>query len=158
MKNWIGEYGKIAAMTVLLVLLFGFVWNRTEHGYLGTLSKAEPKSFLKVTDNADFLVQLKPRPNPVLTVSVSKLKHQSTYDLVKGKEISARAVDADGKELPVRVIRLMAPNGSEMENGWNPESFLAEQRGVYEITYQAEENYQGAYIRRVEKTCRFTVD
>ena len=76
MKSWIGEYGKIAAMAIILAVLFAFVWNRTDHGYLGALSKAEPKSFLKATDNSDFLVQLKPRPDPVLTVSVSKLKYQ----------------------------------------------------------------------------------
>ena len=104
MKSWIGEYGKIAAMAIILAVLFAFVWNRTDHGYLGALSKAEPKSFLKATDNSDFLVQLKPRPDPVLTVSVSKLKYQRRYDLLHGKEISARAVDADGRELPVSVI------------------------------------------------------
>ena len=93
MKSWIGEYGKIAAMAIILAVLFAFVWNRTDHGYLGALSKAEPKSFLKATDNSDFLVQLKPRPDPVLTVSVSKLKYQRRYDLLYGKEISARAVD-----------------------------------------------------------------
>ena len=130
MKSWIGEYGKIAAMAIILAVLFAFVWNRTDRGYLGALSKAEPKSFLKATDNSDFLVQLKPRPDPVLTVSVSKLKYQRRYDLLHGKEISARAVDADGRA----------------------------QRGVYEITYQAEENYQGAYIRKVTKVCRVTVD
>ena len=117
MKSWIGEYGKIAAMAIILAVLFAFVWNRTDRGYLGALSKAEPKSFLKATDNSDFLVQLKPRPDPVLTVSVSKLE----------------------KEL-------------------NPEAFWTAQRGVYEITYQAEENYQGAYIRKVTKVCRVTVD
>ena len=95
MKSWIGEYGKIAAMAIILAVLFAFVWNRTDHGYLGALSKAEPKSFLKATDNSDFLVQLKPRPDPVLTVSVSKLKYQRRYDLLHGKEISARAVDAE---------------------------------------------------------------
>ena len=147
MKSWIGEYGKIAAMAIILAVLFAFVWNRTDHGYLGALSKAEPKSFLKATDNSDFLVQLKPRPDPVLTVSVSKLKYQRRYDLLHGKEISARAVDADGRELPVSVIKLIAP-----------EAFWTAQRGVYEITYQAEENYQGAYIRKVTKVCRVTVD
>ena len=106
MKSWIGEYGKIAAMAIILAVLFAFVWNRTDRGYLGALSKAEPKSFLKATDNSDFLVQLKPRPDPVLTVSVSKLKYQRRYDLLHGKEISARAVDADGRELPVSVIKL----------------------------------------------------
>ena len=70
MKSWIGEYGKIAAMAIILAVLFAFVWNRTDRGYLGALSKAEPKSFLKATDNSDFLVQLKPRPDPVLTVSL----------------------------------------------------------------------------------------
>ena len=95
MKSWIGEYGKIAAMAIILAVLFAFVWNRTDRGYLGALSKAEPKSFLKATDNSDFLVQLKPRPDPVLTVSVSKLKYQRRYDLLHGKEISARAVDAE---------------------------------------------------------------
>ena len=63
-KSWIGEYGKIAAMAIILAVLFAFVWNRTDRGYLGALSKAEPKSFLKATDNSDFLVQLKPRPDP----------------------------------------------------------------------------------------------
>ena len=139
-------------------ILFAFVWNRTDHGYLGALSKAEPKSFLKATDNSDFLVQLKPRPDPVLTVSVSKLKYQRRYDLLHGKEISARAVDADGRELPVSVIKLIAPDGSQLEKELNPEAFWTAQRGVYEITYQAEENYQGAYIRKVTKVCRVTVD
>ena len=115
MKSWIGEYGKIAAMAIILAVLFAFVWNRTDRGYLGALSKAEPKSFLKATDNSDFLVQLKPRPDPVLTVSVSKLKYQRRYDLLHGKEISARAVDADGRELPVSVIKLIAPDGSQLE-------------------------------------------
>ena len=86
MKSWIGEYGKIAAMAIILAVLFAFVWNRTDHGYLGALSKAEPKSFLKATDNSDFLVQLKPRPDPVLTVSVSKLKYQRRYDLLHGNQ------------------------------------------------------------------------
>ena len=158
MKSWIGEYGKIAAMAIILAVLFAFVWNRTDHGYLGALSKAEPKSFLKATDNSDFLVQLKPRPDPVLTVSVSKLKYQRRYDLLHGKEISARAVDADGRELPVSVIKLIAPDGSQLEKDLNPEAFWTAQRGVYEITYQAEENYQGAYIRKVTKVCRVTVD
>ena len=158
MKSWIGEYGKIAAMAIILAVLFAFVWNRTDHGYLGALSKAEPKSFLKATDNSDFLVQLKPRPDPVLTVSVSKLKYQRRYDLLHGKEISARAVDADGRELPVSVITLIAPDGSQLEKELNPEAFWTAQRGVYESTYQAEENYQGAYIRKVTKVCRVTVD
>ena len=86
MKSWIGEYGKITAMAIILAVLFAFVWNRTDRGYLGALSKAEPKSFLKATDNSDFLVQLKPRPDPVLTVSVSKLKYQRRYDLLHGKK------------------------------------------------------------------------
>ena len=148
MKSWIGEYGKIAAMAIILAVLFAFVWNRTD----------QPKSFLKATDNSDFLVQLKPRPDPVLTVSVSKLKYQRRYDLLHGKEISARAVDADGRELPVSVIKLIAPDGSQLEKELNPEAFWTAQRGVYEITYQAEENYQGAYIRKVTKVCRVTVD
>jgi len=157
-KSWIGEYGKIAAMAIILAVLFAFVWNRTDRGYLGALSKAEPKSFLKAADNSDFLVQLKPRPDPVLTVSISKLKYQRRYDLLHGKEISARAVDADGRELPVSVIKLIAPDGSQLEKKLNPEAFWTAQRGVYEITYQAEENYQGAYIRKVTKVCRVTVD
>ena len=135
MKSWIGEYGKIAAMAIILAVLFAFVWNRTDRGYLGALSKAEPKSFLKATD-----------------------KYQRRYDLLHGKEISARAVDADGRELPVSVIKLIAPDGSQLEKELNPEAFWTAQRGVYEITYQAEENYQGAYIRKVTKVCRVTVD
>ena len=116
MKSWIGEYGKIAAMAIILAVLFAFVWNRTDRGYLGALSKAEPKSFLKATDNSDFLVQLKPRPDPVLTVSVSKLKYQRRYDLLHGKEISDQGLwSADGRELPVSVIKLIAPDGSQLE-------------------------------------------
>ena len=132
------------------IVLIVDIWARFQ--------RQRPKSFLKATDNSDFLVQLKPRPDPVLTVSVSKLKYQRRYDLLHGKEISARAVDADGRELPVSVIKLIAPDGSQLEKELNPEAFWTAQRGVYEITYQAEENYQGAYIRKVTKVCRVTVD
>ena len=58
-----------------------------------------------------------------MTVSVSKLKYQRRYDLLHGKEISARAVDADGRELPVSVIKLIAPDGSQLEKELNPEAF-----------------------------------
>ena len=144
MKSWIGEYGKIAAMAIILAVLFAFVWNRTDRGYLGALSKAEPKSFLKATDNSDFLVQLKPRPDPVLTVSVSKLKYQRRYDLLHGKEISARAVDADGRELPVSVNKTDRSRWkSARKRKLNPEAFWTAQRGVYEITYQAEGKLSG---------------
>lgn len=56
------------------------------------------------------------------------------------------------------MIKLIAPDGSQLEKELNPEAFWTAQRGVYEITYQAEENYQGAYIRKVTKVCRVTVD
>ncbi len=122
------------------IVLIMDIWARFQ--------KAEPKSFLKATDNSDFLVQLKPRPDPVLTVSVSKLKYQRRYDLLHGKEISARAVDADGRELPVSVIKLIAPDGSQLEKELNPEAFWTAQRGVYEITYQAEETIRGLILEK----------
>lgn len=148
MKSWIGEYGKIAAMAIILAVLFAFVWNRTDRGYLGALSKAEPKSFLKATDNSDFLVQLKPRPDPVLTVSVSKLKYQRRYDLLHGKEISARAVDADGRELPVSVIKLIAPDGSQLEKELNPEAFWTAQRVFMRLLIRQRKTIRGLILEK----------
>lgn len=158
MKSWIGEYGKIVIMAIMLSVLFLFLWDRTETGFLGSVSKARPESFLKEADNVEVLVQQKPRPAPTLTVKMSKLKYQECYNLLKGEEISASAWDADGKELPVCVTKLTAPDGSSLEESLDPESFWANQRGVYEITYQTTENYQGSYVKKVTKICRFTVD
>lgn len=94
----------------------------------------------------------------VFLMNYKNLYEEKKFEDLHGKEISARAVDADGRELPVSVIKLIAPDGSQLEKELNPEAFWTAQRGVYEITYQAEENYQGAYIRKVTKVCRVTVD
>ena len=158
MKSFMAEYGRMIVLSILLAIMFAFLWSRTESGYLGMLSDTKPKLLLKENDNVDDLVQLRPRPEPVLSVSVSKLEYQREYDLIHGKEIHASAADADGNSLPVCAINLVAPDGSVLEDDWNPEKFYTDQRGVYEITYQAEENYQGAYIKKVKKTCRFIVD
>lgn len=87
MKSWIRENMEKSQQWQLswpyYLHLFGIVlivdiWARFQ--------KQSQKSFLKATDNSDFLVQLKPRPDPVLTVSVSKLKYQRRYDLLHGKK------------------------------------------------------------------------
>ena len=45
MKSWIGEYGKIAAMAIILAVLFAFVWNRTDRGYLARFQKQSQNHF-----------------------------------------------------------------------------------------------------------------
>ncbi len=158
MKSWIGEYGRVVVAAIVVCALLLFLGSSSRQGVLGMLAAAAPGSSLGEMDSYDMLKGLSKRADPSLSVTVKKLECGKEYDLLGEKEFYVKSENADGESLPVSITKLTAPDGNNLEHSVDPHRFCPKQRGVYQITYQTKENYQGSYTREVTKQYRFVVD
>ena len=141
MKAVIGEYGKVIILAVVLGMLVLFLFGRGNHGFLGMISKARPEAAVA----------------PELSVSVRKLQKGRKYNLLDSGLFEIKAVNQEGEAVPVTIVKLTAPGQQDITGETDPRMFVPFISGEYQITYRAEESFQGS-MRAKEKKYSVLVD
>lgn len=158
MRSWAGEYGRIIILAAVLGNLITFIYGRENNGFIGMLTNAAPESTVREDDNYDALEGLTKRAAPTLTVKMTGLEQGKVYDLLDEVRFQIQALNADGEKLTVRITELRDPEGENIVDEADVHNFIPEQRGIYHITYETEENYQGAFFRTASVNCKIAVD
>lgn len=157
MKAVIGEYGKVIILAVVLGMLVLFLFGRGNHGFLGMISKARPEAAVGNEDSFAMAQTVFSRKVPELSVSVRKLQKGREYNLLDSGLFEIRAVNPEGEEVPVTIVKLTAPGQQDITGKTDPRRFVPSISGEYQITYRAEESFQGS-IRAKEKKYSVLVD
>jgi hypothetical protein len=157
MKTFMEEYGKIIMLAILLSGLIIYVFNLDDGGFLGDLSKAHAVETVGDADNSQLMSDVGRRSNPTLEVKTKKLRVGNEYNLLDKNEYSIEAKNADSAVLAVSVKSIVNPDGDELVDYVDPESFKPDKIGVYAITYETNEVYR-TFVKSTEKVYQFVAD
>lgn len=157
MKAILGEYGKIIILSIVLCSVLVFLFQSTDRGLTGLLSRAKPAETVGAADTFELAESIFSRKPPELTVAVQKLQKGREYNLLDTNLFQVMASNEEGNPLPVSVERITDPVLKNITDETAPAKFKPELAGPYVVLYRAEENYEGS-IKTTEKEYRFIVD
>lgn len=151
MKTILGTYAKIIILSIAVIGIVTFLLSSGRGSFQSMIPQA--KATVGKEDSGKLMDDIAARPAPVITVKKVKLKAGNRYNVKIAAFVSA--VDADDEPLSVKIERIIQPDGSEIAV---PETgILQVKKGVYQITYSAQETYK-TVIKRSEKTAIIVVD
>ena len=149
MKAFLGEYARIVAASIVLLILIGFFFSAE---FLGIFPK--PVATKKNDDMETTVDSIAQREEPVFVQGMKYLVEGTTYNLEDKTQMHITATSADGNALPVKVTKIVF-NDSEVDLAYV--SVYQAQRGVTEVTYEITDPYKGADLVS-EKTVRYVCD
>lgn len=153
----IAEYGKVIILAIVIGSIVMFMLGKGQAGFTEILKKARPVESVGHQSAFEAAKAIAGRTPPKLSVSVKKLKRHEAYNLLDEKMFEVKAVNEDGEKVKVSVVKMIAPDGTEITESVNPQHFIPDRQGGYYITYKAKESYIGS-IKTTEKTYCFIAD
>lgn len=151
MKKSIGLYGTVIVAVILGLGLLIYFFDG--NGFVGSIRNTAPKSELGSQDQGELIADVTSRKKPELEVTPGKLKVGEIYNLL-GSEFMVQAKDADGRSLPVEIVKIIEPDGIESHSDIE---FIPEKEGTYTISYRTEEIYQ-TFLLETIKNYQFIAD
>lgn len=152
MKTVLGEYGRLIILLIASAGIFAYFFGA---GFRRQIAEVRPKETLKAISQSEKLVTQQDTITQSLTVKTEKLKTGECYDLL------SFCTEAYGKEngrFPVEIVQIINPKGKDLmaENEeYNPGQFIPEEKGIYEVVYQAAQWHAGGYPVQTQKTFRY---
>lgn len=155
MKSFLGQYGKIIILVLVLMPLLTFM-------FYGGFKEAMPKDDhlqTHVTDKEDSEIlvdDIAAREKPELTIRVEKLKYKQYVQFLDFATAKFAPVEnlSDVTNQKVIVKRIKTPDDTVLKNQTEP---VRVKHGIYKVTYRAEETYKTA-LKYTEQTVNFIVD
>lgn len=151
MKTILGTYAKIIILAIAVIGILAFLLSSGSGSFQSMIPQA--KATAGKEDSGELMDDIAARPAPVITVKKAKLIAGTRYNMKSAAFVSA--VNADDEPLSVEIDKVIQPDGSEISV---PETGILQiKKGVYRITYSAQETYK-TVINRSEKTAIFVAD
>lgn len=146
MKSFMGEYGRIVAVAVVVGILFVYIFATGSDGFLGKITSMRLNETVSYENNADHLVsdtkRLEELKNVVkeTTIKIPKLKNGHGYDLLA--YVPPMEME-DGTKISKKVLTVTyqksSVNGEEIVISTNdPILDLTKdgKSGIYHVTYE----------------------
>lgn len=153
MKTIFGENGVIIVLAIILIPLIQFIFGSGNNQLIGMLDNASPQATVESRDNFELVEDIGDRENPTITAIQQKFKVGYVYNLLD----YIKAENADKEVISVDVVKVLNPAKQDITADINLISFQPTDKGVYEITYHAEETYK-TVIKKTDKIVSFVSD
>lgn len=144
-------YGTVIVAVILGLGLLMYFFDAD--GFVGSIRNTAPKSELGSKDQKELIADVTEREKPNLDVRPKKLAVGGTYNLL-GSEFMVQRRDADGRSLPVEIVLVIEPDGTEI----HPDAeFMPKKEGTYQVRYRTAENYR-TFVLETIKDYQFIID
>lgn len=183
MKIIIEEYGKLVICVFLGLLMLSYLFSYSDNGFMTSIKKYQPKSAIKLEDNAATLKEYGKVLTPRLEVETPKLIQNRSYDLLSAQFIKSmkrrtlkKASDDPSVEenitetdmidaYTLRIKKICDKTGTELAlppDGrtyqFTSQNRSDEEPTIYQVTYELTDTTYPDYPVATTVTCRFLVD
>lgn len=156
MKAIFGQYGKVIVLVLAVIPLILFLNPAGDNSFYSIVKKnATPKAGYGKEDNGIVLDEIAARKEPVITIRKTKMKENSSYNFMDYVSVSFQDTNATNQK--IFISKIIPPTGNAITDETTLSSPIQVKRGVYIVTYRAQETYKGV-TKHYDKSARFIVD
>lgn len=151
MKTVLGEYGRLIILIIVSAGILAYFFGA---GFRRQIAEIRPKETLKAISQSEELKIQQTAEKQTLTVKTEKLRTGECYDLLS---FCTESYGRENDRFRVEVVQIIDPEGVDLiaEKQNDPEQFVPEEKGIYEVVYQAAGWYAGGYPVQIRKTFRY---
>lgn len=156
MKAIFGQYGKVVVLVLAVTALLAFLNPAWENSFYSIIKmNATPKAEYGKEDNGNVLDDIAARKEPIITVTKTKLKENSSYNFIDYASVSFQ--DSNATDQKLFISKIILPTGDEITDQTVLSAPIQVKRGLYIVTYRAQETYKGI-TKHYDQSARFIVD